>query len=102
MAVGTACDGGPGDSREDGISAEAFVAAYVDLRVRALRTPGGDVTDAGRDSILTSHGITEQDLLAFVERHGRDVPMISEVWDSVDSKLRQRREALREQADTAR
>jgi hypothetical protein len=97
----TACEGDPGGPGE-GISAETFVAAYVDLRVRALQTPGGEVTPADRDAVLAEHGITQNDLIEFVERHGKDVPTISEVWDSVDARLRQRREALRERADTTR
>lgn len=81
------------DPAERTISREAFVSAYVDLRMAALRNPDSGITPEARERILDAHGITPEDLLHFVEVHGsRDPEMIQDVWTEVQDRIRQARE----------
>ncbi len=85
-ALGTAgCGVSP-----DTISREEFVASYVALRVAELEEAGNVITDEVRDSVLAARGITEEDLDAFVEAHGRDVVFMQGVWTEVDSLMSER------------
>ncbi len=46
-----------------------------------------------RDRILAELGLTPEDLIEFVEAHGRDIPFMQEVWEEVDHNLEIRRNA---------
>ena len=74
------------------ISREAFIQAYVELRVGALRSPGQEMPLEERDRILANLGLADQDLLDFVEVRGRDVQFMRRVWEEVDSIITERRE----------
>jgi hypothetical protein len=63
------------------IDRQVFIDTYVDLRTAALANPGAQIRPAQRDSVLTKHGVTEEDLLQFAEVHGRDV------WGAVEARL---------------
>ncbi|MBI4541045.1 MAG: hypothetical protein HY704_16205 [Gemmatimonadetes bacterium] len=69
------------------IPADRFIAAYVDLRLAALKSPGGEVEAAERKRVLARHGIESDDLLRFVERHGRDAEFMSAVWDTIEQRV---------------
>ena len=87
---------GCGDSVEeiDGvISREEFVQAFSELRVSALRSESGEIAPEERDRILAELNLTPEDLVEFVEVHGRDVPFMQEVWEEVDHNLVTRRNA---------
>ena len=87
---------GCGDSSEelDGIiTREEFVQAYSELRVSGLRADGGKIALEERDRILAELNLTPEDLIEFVEVHGRDVPFMQEVWEEVDHNLETRRNA---------
>lgn len=75
------------------ISREAFISTYVDLRLAALKDSAGVVTSAQRDRILSKHGVTSDDLLHFVEVHGEDVEFMQDVWNDVDTRIRNRHDA---------
>ncbi len=96
----TACaDGGGGFGGVEVPDRETFVATYVDLRVAALTAPGDTLGEEVRTRILAEHGVTEEQLLAFVERHGEDLQFMRGVWDEVETRL----DAIRPRAeDTAR
>jgi hypothetical protein len=85
----TSCDseGGKGAI----ISREAFIQAYVELRVEALGTPGEELPLERRDQILENLGLSEEDLLNFVEARGRDIQFMRRVWEEVDSIMTERR-----------
>ena len=92
-AVFTAC----GDEDAAGpestlISDEVFVSTYVELRATALRHVSRVILDAERDSVLAEAGVTEEELLAFVEFHGSDVAYMRSVWDQVERQLDARRQ----------
>jgi len=87
---------GCGDSSGelDGIiTREEFVQAYSELRVNALRTEGGKIALEERDRILAELNLTPEDLIDFVEVHGRDIPFMREVWEEVENNLETRRNA---------
>lgn len=73
------------------ISREAFIEAYVELRVEALKSDDQEISLEARDRILTGLGLTDEDLLRFVERRGRDVQFMRRVWEEVDSLMTSRR-----------
>ena len=87
---------GCGDSVEEiegVISREEFVQAFSELRVSALRAEGGEIALEERDRILAELGLTPEDLMDFVEAHGRDMGYMQEVWEEVDHNLETRRNA---------
>jgi len=84
-------DAGPEEGRET-ISAEAFVDAYVALRLAALRAPREELDLSEKARILEERNLTDEDLLRFVEVHGTDIPFMHDVWQEVDSLLRAARE----------
>jgi len=70
------------------ISAHTFVATYVDLRLAVLTAEQPtELTDSARAAILDQHGVTEKDLLDFVDVHGRDPAFMKAVWDSAEVAL---------------
>ena len=85
-ALGVAACGSPPDT----ISREDFIATYMALRLAELEEVGAVITDAKRDSVLASRGVTEEDLGAFVEAHGRDVVFMQGVWTEIDSLMSER------------
>lgn len=70
-----------------GPGSEAFIAAYVDLRTEAIRSGVSELAPEVRAAVLARHGVTEEDLFAFVEAHGRDVAYMRSVWDEVERRL---------------
>ena len=76
----------------DTISREEFVEAYVALRAAELERAGNVIPDEARDSVLAAGGVTQEDLDAFVEAHGRDVVLMADIWTEVDSLMRERSE----------
>jgi len=88
--VACAAEGTGPDSR-DAVDREAFIASFVDLRVAALLSEDGHLTDDSRIEVLSSHGVTEGDLTVFVEVHGRDLDFMREVWNEVEIRLEERR-----------
>ena len=85
--------GNSAEEIEGVISREEFVQAYSDLRVKALRAEDGKIALEERDRILAELNLTPEDLIEFVEVHGRDVPFMQEVWEEVDHNLETRRNA---------
>ncbi|MHC4925459.1 MAG: hypothetical protein ACYTG4_15490 [Planctomycetota bacterium] len=88
VALSIACAGGgaaPPDSTL--IDNESFVATYVALRVAALTGDDRSIDEEGREAVLREQGVSEEDLLAFVEFHGDDVDFMREIWDEVERRL---------------
>jgi hypothetical protein len=75
------------DASRETIDRETFVETYVQLREAALRTSGGQVTSGERDEVLERLGVSEEDLLRFVEVHGTDVAYMAGVWSEVETRL---------------
>ncbi len=71
---------------------ERFISAYVDLRIWSLRMRTTQIGDAVRDSLLSAHDVTEDDLLSFVDTHGTDVEFMRDVWNDIETRISERQE----------
>ena len=91
-----ACQSDGAAPEEDTISKDAFVQAYVALRTVGLRAPNQLLPDEDRTRILLDEGVTEEELFAFAEIHGRDVVYMRDVWNEIEERLA----ALRVEADS--
>lgn len=69
------------------VDRETFIATYVDLRLSALGTPTGEITDAERERVLAKHQVTEDDLISFAEAYGSDPATMKDVWEQVRLRL---------------
>jgi hypothetical protein len=87
LLVVTACGDDPASASTASVDRETFVATYVDLRLSALGTSTGKITDAERERVLAKHETTEEDLLSFAEAHGSDPATMKEVWEDVRLRL---------------
>lgn len=95
LALGGCSSPGPQEAPPSVIGAERFIAAYVDLRLAALRAgPGGEVEPAERHRILARHGVTADDLVRFVERYGSDPEFMAAVWDTIERRIQERSQGL--------
>jgi hypothetical protein len=88
LVFAASCGDGPATSSAS-IDRETFVAAYVDLRLSALGTTTGEITDSERERVLAKHETTEEGLLSFAEAHGSDPATMKEVWEEVRVRLQQ-------------
>lgn len=103
LLVAGACgidEDAPPRNRET-ISRETFVATFVELRRSALESETGRITDEERERILSGHGITEDDLVTFVEVHGGRIDFMRDVWTEVEARLLGSAEGDTATADTA-
>lgn len=85
---------GPGESNpraDEAISSEAFVQAYFQLQTVGLKSPQREIDLRTRDSILSDLGLTEEDLLTFVDVWGGDGEVMVGVWQALDSLMREER-----------
>jgi hypothetical protein len=79
------------------VTSDSFIQVMVDLR-RAANQAAGDTAAfaARREQILLDAGVTEEQLHAYVEAHGRDVEHMARVWETINTRLSQ----LEEQPET--
>lgn len=92
-----ACGGERASEAAGTISRQVFVDTYVELRMTALHSPDGRVSPEVKAEILESNGVTEADLLDYVDAHGARLQFMVEVWAEIDDTLR----ALRTEDDPA-
>ncbi|MYC97668.1 MAG: hypothetical protein F4X13_00230 [Gammaproteobacteria bacterium] len=92
-----ACGGDQAPGATGTISRDVFVDTYVELRMTALHSPDGRVSPEAKAEILESNGVTEADLLQYVDIHGARLQFMVEVWAEIDDTLR----ALRTENDPA-
>ena len=90
LLVNIACGQRPDD---DSMDREVFIATYVDLRIAAAETDGLRLSDAGREEVLTRHGISAVELSYFVEAHAEDLDFMRELWNEVEFRLDREPEA---------
>ena len=83
------------------VSREAFIETYVALRYQAVQSPANELPPRERDRILEEHGVTEDELLAFVEAHGDDPTYMESVWSEVESRMDALQEPGRVRPDSA-
>ena len=76
------------------ISREVFVETYVALRVAQLQGAIGDPLPAeDRERVLAENGVTEEELLTFAEVRGADVTFMERLWEDVERRFEQIRNA---------
>lgn len=92
-----ACGGERAPEARGTISRDVFVDTYVELRTAALHSPDGRVGPEAKAEILEAKGVTEADLLDYVDAHGARLQFMVEVWAEIDDTLR----ALRTEDDPA-
>ncbi|NNM34413.1 MAG: hypothetical protein HKO53_15150 [Gemmatimonadetes bacterium] len=99
LLVAAACggDGAAPVAGEETISQEAFIEAYIALRVVGLRAPQQLISPEDRLRVLEEQGVTEEQLLEFVEVHGEDLLRMQRIWNEVESRL----EELRTRSDSS-
>jgi len=91
--------GSCGGTPPPAIPRATFVEAYIALREGALRSPTGELDMPTRDSILEARGLSPEDLLHFVEVHGKDPVFMGRLWEEIDVEVAERaREASRAEA----
>lgn len=88
LLVGVSACGDDPASYDGPIDRETFVATYVDLRLSALGTPSGVITEAERSRVLEKHAVTEDDLLGFADAWGADPAAMRSIWEDVQRRLR--------------
>lgn len=88
-----ACGGERASEAAGTISRDVFVGTYVELRAAALHSPDGRVGPDAKAEILESNGVTEADLLQYVDVHGTRLQFMVEVWAEIDDTLRALRTA---------
>lgn len=83
-----ACGGERAPEAGGTISRDVFVGTYVELRMAALHSPDGRVSPEAKAEILEAKGVTEADLLEYVDLNGARVQFMVEVWAEIDDTLR--------------
>jgi hypothetical protein len=81
-----ACEG-IGRGTAPGVSRDAFIDVYVELRVAALRTEEGVLPDSARSRILADHGVTEDALHDFVDDRASDLAFMRDLWNTIEARL---------------
>lgn len=90
LALCLSCtSGGPEGATEDVIARQTFVDVYVQLRVAALQNPTEDLPLEERDRILQDAGVSDDDLIRFIEVRGGEVQFMRQLWEEVDSLIKE-------------
>jgi hypothetical protein len=71
------------------ISRAQFIETYVELRKAGLKSPGTELTLDRQREVLDSLGVTEEELLDFVEYWGTDGEVMLQIWEEVDSIMQE-------------
>lgn len=100
IALGTSACAGDASSPDRGstISAQTFVDAMVALRTSPLLDRSGYLPAGVPEQILTEQGVSPADMRKFVEVHGSDVPLMTEIWNAVDAGVAEARRATEPQS----
>lgn len=80
------CSGGAPTPATTTISKDKFITTFVKLREAAVTVDSAGL-DSARTAVLRQAGVTQQDMLAFAEVHGRDVAFMKDVWNEVEQRL---------------
>ena len=90
LAIASCASDTTGRAGDAIIDRATFVDTYVDLRLAAVQSPEFRISAQERDEILGRHGVRGEDLVRFVEAHGRDLELMNEVWTEVEESIRSR------------
>jgi len=73
------------------IPSDSFVEAMVALRTSPVMGTSGFLPAGEPERILGEHGLTPEDLRRFVEVHGANVPMMTDLWTQIESRVAEAR-----------
>ena len=93
LAIAGCAGSGSNPGEGDTISRDTFIRAYFELRMKGLRSPQMEISREDRDRVLNEVGVTEEELLTFVDLWGTDLEMMQGIWENVDSLMREARMA---------
>lgn len=88
LCLSLTCGGEQATEAAGTITRDVFVGTYVQLRMAALHSPDGRVSPEEKAEILQARGITEADLLDYIDVNGVRVQFMVEVWAEIDDTLR--------------
>ncbi|MDE2772425.1 MAG: hypothetical protein OXI46_01790 [Gemmatimonadota bacterium] len=69
------------------IGREVFITTWVDLRNAAAEYRGGALPESERTRLLRERGVSEDQLLAFVDTHGEDPRYMLDIWTEVERRM---------------
>lgn len=72
---------GQADGGDAPMDRSTYVAAYVDLREAVMLDDS--LGEQERDSILALHGISADEMRAYIERHAHDPAALADTWREV-------------------
>jgi hypothetical protein len=64
----------------------------VALRTSPAMGPSGFLPTGEPERILAERNLTPEDIRRFVEVHGSNVPMMTDVWTEIESRVAEARE----------
>jgi hypothetical protein len=71
------------------IQREQFVQVVVELRQAEQQARTAPDFEERKAEILARHGVTEEELMQFAARHGSEVRVMLEIWDTIHARLAQ-------------
>ena len=86
MACAACTDDAP-SAVHDVIDRETFIDVYVDLRHVALHKTSRKINPTERDSVLTLHDVTEEDLRQFLDVYHTEAEYMRDVWNDVEARI---------------
>ncbi len=88
LLVPSGCDRDfPSSEGRAPIDRATFVDTFVELRLAAVRSGRVDLPAEERERVLREQGVSEGELRAFIEVHGRNVPYMNELWREVEQRF---------------
>jgi len=90
LTVSAGCgDGILGSGQSDAIPRATFQETMVELRLEAYRANDqGVLPEGAHEAILARHGVSVDQMIQFIEVHGRNIPFMDSVWTDVDGHVR--------------
>jgi hypothetical protein len=90
MTVSSGCsDGILGSAESEAIPRVTFQETMVELRLEAYRANDqGVLPDGAHEAVLARHGVSVDEMIEFIEVHGRNIPLMDSVWAEVDGHVK--------------
>lgn len=77
----------PADSGEEPIGVGEFADVYIELRRAAVASDSAAEFEARKAEILERHGLTDADLIGYVERRSDDLKGLAATWDTIYRRI---------------
>jgi hypothetical protein len=73
------------------IPTDSFIEAMVALRTSPVMGSSGFLPAGEPERILGERGLTPEDVRLFVEVHGTNVPMMTDIWTEIEARVAEAR-----------